>query len=121
MINKNNSTNNSIKITDNKVRLTMWRLGHCSPWTGGIPLTTVPIIKTKKPWIRANAVRNITKYSISAFNVDALFPTSPLIGKRKWKEREKELGKEKIEKRKKKGKREGERKKKCKWKGIKRE
>ena len=41
-------------------------------------------------------MRNITKYSISAFNVDEVFPTSPLKGKRK--ER--------------KGKREGERKRK---------
>ena len=49
------------------------------PWTGVIPLET-PTMNTRAAWIRANPVRNLTKYSISAFKVEEVLPTSPLIG-----------------------------------------
>ena len=42
-----------------------------------------PTMNTRAAWIRANAVKNFTKYSISAFKVDEVLPTIPLKRKEK--------------------------------------
>jgi hypothetical protein len=56
--------------------------GHCAPCTGEIPLVT-PTMNTSAACMRANMVKNCTKYWISAFRVLVFLPTSPLLLKEK--------------------------------------
>lgn len=53
------------------------------PSLGEIPLL-IPTIKTKAACISAKTVRNLTKYSMSAFKVLDVLPTTPLELHRRW-------------------------------------